>query len=38
MVDRLHEETIKRLEELDFTPKNSYLAKNDPVPFATSRA
>jgi hypothetical protein len=33
--NELHEETLKQLEKLDFAPKHSYLAKNDPVPFTS---
>ena len=30
-----HEKVIEQLEKLDFAPKHSYLAKNDPVPFTS---
>mgnify|MGYP006288368595 CR=1 FL=1 len=34
---QLHEETLKKLEALDFAPKHSYLANNDPVPRTSGR-
>lgn len=33
----LHDKTIEELERLDFAPKHSYLAKNDPVPSTSGR-